>query len=227
MDLLLLILLILIIYRFQINKTTKFNKLSSCLINYYICSVLYFQLAVELTSVFEDKINNHYARDSDIKMNEELIIGIDDVSIKKSYIKNFNIARINVENCKGFEHAVDRIRMTSLKTGFGDSDDIILIKFEYDNKFEDFTSSEMSMLMNLCNEQSVVIHLESKNWDKFSIYWKSKDLDYFLTTKPYENQITKDDAELYGFVAEFLANELGCGYLGRHIIYYHEPRFNF
>jgi len=173
--------------------------------------------AYELANVLQNKVKNHHATKSDVLMSKELINDSLNLQLKKPNIDHVNIKRINIESCKDFRHAVDYIKALELDKNLQESDDVILAKLHFEDGLNDFISSEMSELMELCKNKSVVILLVSKNFDKFSIYWKSKELDHFLITKPYDDQITKDDAELYDFIAEFLAEELKFGYLGKRI----------
>ncbi|XP_070501403.1 uncharacterized protein [Chironomus tepperi] len=124
---------------------------------------------------------------------------------------NININRINIENCKDFKHAVDCL---ALNKDLHESDDVILATLYFDDGFDDFTLSEINELGYLYRNKSIVVYCVSDKLNKFVIYWKSKELSYFLKTRHHEDTMLESDAELYEFVAEFLVKELGCGYLG-------------
>ncbi|XP_070508629.1 uncharacterized protein [Chironomus tepperi] len=158
------------------------------------------QNSLELVNVLCD-IDNTVK--SDVSMSTE-----SDLHLKKP---NIVINRINIESCAGFKHAVDCL---AINKNLQESDDVILATLHFDDDFDDFTSTEMNELGDLYRNKSVVLYCMSDKLNKFLIYWKSKELGYFLITRHHEDIMLDSDAELYEFVAEFLAWELGCGYLG-------------
>ena len=63
--------------------------------------------------------------------------------------------------------------------------------------------------------KSIVILVAANDGNEFRIYWKSKDIDKFLTLKSFN----QNDQFLYEYVAEFLAKSLRNGHLGEFYIH--------
>ncbi|XP_070505027.1 uncharacterized protein [Chironomus tepperi] len=73
---------------------------------------------------------------------------------------------------------------------------------------------ELTNLGEKFKHQSIVIQLSSINSKQFTIYWKLKELNYFLVLKSSEKIELDDAEELYKFMTEFIANSLKCEHLG-------------
>jgi len=95
-----------------------------------------------------------------------------------------------------------------------DDDIVANLKFEIDENFTDLSSSQLYYLGVKCENKAVVVAISSKDGEKISIYWKSKELQHFLTFKSYNGMILRDYKELYYFIIKFLVNSLRNGHLG-------------
>lgn len=90
----------------------------------------------------------------------------------------------------------------------------MLLNIEIDGIWENLRQSELQKSSKKCKNKSIVVLLSSKNQDKFSLYWKSKEIPNFLILSPYSDTPTINDKHFYDFLAKFLAESLAAGNLG-------------
>ena len=92
---------------------------------------------------------------------------------------------------------------------------VLHIRFKIEHGFEDIDQQEIDNLGNKFSLKSLVVYLESSDNRKFFIFWKSKQIQHFLSLKPYCENTSKNDKKIYKFVADFLATSLKTGHLGK------------
>lgn len=97
----------------------------------------------------------------------------------------------------------------------GNLESVLHIRFKIENGFEDISQKEIDILSTIFSKKSLVVFLESSNNEKFFIFWKSRQIQHFLTLKPYCENTSKNDKKIYKFVADFLATSLKNGRLGK------------
>ncbi|CAG9811740.1 unnamed protein product [Chironomus riparius] len=95
-----------------------------------------------------------------------------------------------------------------------DEEIVVNLKFEIDESFTDLSSSQLYYLGMKCEHKAVVVAISSKDGENISIYWKSRELQHFLTFKPYSGMIFREYKELYDFIIKFLVTSLRNGHLG-------------
>jgi len=91
---------------------------------------------------------------------------------------------------------------------------VLHIRFKIEHGFEDISQQEIDNLSSIFSKKSLVVFLESSDNKKFFIFWKSRQIQHFLTLKPYCENTSKNDKKIYKFVADFLATSLKTGHLG-------------
>ncbi|KAL7012258.1 hypothetical protein ACKWTF_014721 [Chironomus riparius] len=121
------------------------------------------------------------------------------------------ILEIHKENCRNNQELTDFLKALS---ELHVRKDVIAASIQFEDDFGNFGMNEMEELADLFKNQSIVIHLASRRSFNSSIYWKSKELNYFLMLKSFEEANLGGDEEFYKFIAEFLARSLKVGHLG-------------
>ena len=76
-------------------------------------------------------------------------------------------------------------------------------------------TDELDILTNKCLRKSIVVLIASKNDDKFLIYWKSNEIEHFLSFKPYNSTEMEANKILFQFIVKFLASSLNKKHLGK------------
>jgi len=132
-----------------------------------------------------------------------------------------------VTDCDNVSQSLQFFDTKSLKEELNESINILLLRFEIDEDFIDLNSREISDLAFKCLKKSIIILLLSKEGKKFTIIWKSKDIQNLLVLKPYKEKLSEDQIELYEFVSVFLTNSLKSGHLGKILLEKVEQNFNF
>jgi len=94
----------------------------------------------------------------------------------------------------------------------------IRIRLEIEENFSSFSANNLQRFKNMFRTKSIVILFMSRSRESFLLFWKSKDIDYFLTFKPPEKKTTFEIKELYGFIACCLVTSLIEGHLGMRIL---------
>ena len=135
----------------------------------------------------------------------------DENGISKFYINSF----------KYLNDALSFLHSSSFKDDLKNSLNIALLKIHVRENFGELTGSNFDNILECCGNKSIVIFFMSKNFQKYLIYWKSKELDYFLILKPFAETPSSNDEECYDFIADFLANSLRDGYLGTLKYYFY------
>lgn len=133
------------------------------------------------------------------------------LSLNLNYIK---ILEIHKENCQNYEELKEFLKALSELQVSGD---IIAASIQHDIDIQEIDLNE------LFKDHSIVIQLSSKSTKKFTTYWKSKDISFFLMSMSNDKlNFEGDQEEIYNFLADFLANNLKSGHLGKLIckIYY-------
>jgi len=120
---------------------------------------------------------------------------------------------MTILNCKDLSSVIEFFNTAKI-TDELKNEDVLFIKFLIDEDFGELTGSDLSNLANYCSGKSIVILLESKEGHRFSIYWKSNKIPFFLIFKPYDETMSIKDREIYDFIADYLTTCLKLGHLG-------------
>lgn len=94
------------------------------------------------------------------------------------------------------------------------SGNIIKFKFVVEKNFEELRRKHLKTLEQKCKLKSIVILVAANDGKEFHIYWKSKDIDKFLTFKSFDDKSYKNDKNLFEYAAEYLVKSLKNGNLG-------------
>ncbi|XP_070504766.1 uncharacterized protein [Chironomus tepperi] len=160
-----------------------------------------------------NQVNLQIPANTDPQPNEPYITTRDSDSI--STISNHvEIKEITILNCNNLSSVIDFFNTPNVTDELKNSDSVLYIKFLIDDDFGELTGNDLTKIMDYCNGKSIVILLESKEGQRYSIYWKSKNIPFFLIFKPYNETMTIKDREIYDFIADFLATCLKLGHLG-------------
>ena len=124
---------------------------------------------------------------------------------------------MSILNCRNLPTAIEFFESTNVRSELQIPESVLLIQFQVDEDFGELTTTDLLKLIQICQGKAVVIYITSKNYDKFSIYWKSKDLQYFLMFKLYDGILPNDEKKIYEFIADFVADSLSRGELGKII----------
>lgn len=116
------------------------------------------------------------------------------------------------------DDAVECLNSTNVSKELSNIGDTLLIRLVTEEEFKSVDKVYLNELQNVCKLKSVVILFMAKNFKSFKIFWKSKEIDFFLVLKPFEkNKETYDCKELYAFIMDFLLHSLCIKHLGVHI----------
>lgn len=135
----------------------------------------------------------------------------DSVSTISNHVE---IKEMTILNCKDLSSVLDFFNTTNVTDELKNLENVLFIKFIIDEDFGELTTDDVTKIVESCIKKSVVILLESKEGHRYSIYWKSKNIPFFLIFKPYNETMTVKDREIYDFVADFLTSCLKLGHLG-------------
>lgn len=91
---------------------------------------------------------------------------------------------------------------------------VIKIKIVADSNECELNLINLKKLRQKFKNKSVILFITANDDNKFSIYWKSKDIKQLLLLKPYKESFLRNDKDLCEFVADFLADSLKIGHLG-------------
>ena len=128
--------------------------------------------------------------------------------INKAYqAKKKQVRKLELNNCKNLSEAFKFVK-------FDDSKSVLLVETSIEDNFGKFKPQDLTEINKKCKNKSIVLFLAFKNSSKFSIFWKSKELDHFLFLKPYTDEFTENDKKVYEFIVNVLADSLNCGHLG-------------
>jgi len=93
-------------------------------------------------------------------------------------------------------------------------DETLLLDIQISGPLEKMRQNELQELSKKCRNKSTVILFATQLHKKFSIYWKSKDSQNFLTLSLYADTPDVNDKNFYDFVSNFLAKSLSSGHIG-------------
>jgi len=115
---------------------------------------------------------------------------------------------------RNIEEALEYLNSVDIMSDLADIRDGIRVRLEIGENFSFFSPNNLQRFLNMFSAKSIVILFMSRRRESFLIFWKSKDIDYFLVFKPPEKKTASEIKELYGFIACCLVNCLCCGHLG-------------
>jgi len=145
---------------------------------------------------------------------------INSVSVNTS--NEDGISKLEISSFRHLTDALSFFHSSSFKEEMQNSQNILFLKIQIKENFGELTASNLDRLLECCGNKSIVIFFESKNSQKYSIFWKSKELGYFLIMKPFTETPSSNDEECFDFIADFLANSLKDVYLGTLKYYLHK-----
>ncbi|CAG9812043.1 unnamed protein product [Chironomus riparius] len=88
------------------------------------------------------------------------------------------------------------------------------ILYTIEEPFEELNQQQLTKLSVIFNTKSVVIFFMSTDYKLMLIYWKTKDIDYFLSLAPPKKLTILECKEVYGFIADYLIHSLSKNHLG-------------
>ena len=124
------------------------------------------------------------------------------------------VKRLTYFNCNNLQSAVERFSSSDFLNELQNLN-VLLYKIYIDDDFGEISSNELENTNSTCRDKSIVVFIESKCTKNISIFWKSKELESFLTLKHFDGDFNENVAKVYEYVAEFLATSLSKGESGR------------
>lgn len=111
----------------------------------------------------------------------------------------------------------EAIKAISLKKCQKDQNFILFFRVVIDDDLPSatLTQHQLKELGQIYTGKSVIILLESKNFFKFSLMWKSNDIDFFFKLNHYSKTFVKEDQKIYNFIAAFIERSMRHGHLGK------------
>ncbi|KAL7014726.1 hypothetical protein ACKWTF_016092 [Chironomus riparius] len=91
---------------------------------------------------------------------------------------------------------------------------ILNLKITVKEDFKVISLLSLKKLNKKFKDQCIIIFVSTVNGNKFLIYWKSENIQQFLSLKPYGKSFSVTDGQLCEYVVEFLENVLRTGHLG-------------
>lgn len=133
-----------------------------------------------------------------------------DITSNTNYIKL-------IRNSHDINSAVESLVYLEVENDFDQTKQALLIQCSIEDNFEELNQEQLSKLAHIFNTKAVVIFFTSKDFNSMLIYWKSKDIDYFLALAPPIKKTVIECKEVYGFIADFLIHSLSRNYLGNYL----------
>ena len=126
----------------------------------------------------------------------------------------------NFENifCETIKDSIKFLNSQSFSDRLRNSNHVFPVKFQIANNLIDLSEDDLKELSGNFKNDSIVIYLTSILSLKFSIHWKSKDIDNLISLKPFTDILSKDDEEIYEEAVEMIANSLNNNQLGESTI---------
>lgn len=120
-----------------------------------------------------------------------------------------NIEQLTIETCGSLS-----VFLESLNSSLKDIEKVTIITFENVSFDSALDSDELEVLTSKCLRKSIVVFIISKSKEEFLIYWKSSEIDQFLSFKPYSSTEMVTNKTLFQFIVKFLARSLNQRHLG-------------
>ncbi|XP_070499397.1 uncharacterized protein [Chironomus tepperi] len=95
-----------------------------------------------------------------------------------------------------------------------DVDKVLILKIEFNEVINELSATQVNELARKYRKKSIVIAFSSETESKHLIYWKSKEIQQFLTINHYKDEFNSEDGEVYSFITDFLGNSLKRKHLG-------------
>jgi len=187
-------------------------------IDYFTVKELTEITSIQNETTVQYKNGNNNERDQQLLSNNSHEDQINSVSVNTS--NEDGISKLEISSFRHLTDALSFFHSSSFKEELQNSQNIFFLKIQIDEIFGELTASNFDNILKYCDNKSIVIFFVSKNVQKYSIYWKSKDFGYFLVMKPFTDAPSSNDGDCYDFIADFLANSLRDGYLGT-LYYFH------
>lgn len=123
-----------------------------------------------------------------------------------------NFEQIIIDTCGSISNILESLN--SLAFDYTDAQNVTIIKFKNVTFEAPINSDEFDLVANKWLGKSIVLLIAAENDDDFMIYWKSSEIDYFLSFKPYNSSEIEANKTLFQFIVKFLANSLKQNHLG-------------
>ncbi|XP_070495393.1 uncharacterized protein [Chironomus tepperi] len=124
-----------------------------------------------------------------------------------------NASNTNVIKCVKYSNNIV-CAVESLESDVTNTQHAVLIQFIIEENFKELNQDQLDMLAQIFSTKAVVLFFKSKDCNSMLIYWKSRNIDYFLTLMPPKRMTILECEEVYEFVADFLVESLDNGQLG-------------
>ena len=115
------------------------------------------------------------------------------------------------------ENVVETFTSTEVLELLTSSKNVLFFKLRINEISNKPKSIELNELAEKCSKNSIVLFLMTKNAKSFCLFWKSKEIKFFLELKLYDNCEYFNDLRLFEFIANFVADALKHGYLGKYL----------
>ena len=117
--------------------------------------------------------------------------------------------------CENLSKALNYFELDDVRSV--ENEKVALIRFEIADLSCGLNTFELNNLNRIFFNKSIVLLFSSKNDEKFYIYWKSYEIAYFLTIKPYDSSTIGTNRKVFEFISKFLLNSLKNDNLGTRI----------
>ncbi|XP_070497764.1 uncharacterized protein [Chironomus tepperi] len=120
----------------------------------------------------------------------------------------------NFKYCENEDDIISKINSINIEDSQQSQEVVLNRKIKVSDNLINLNSKCLQILSMKCKNRSAVIEIESINKGMSRIYWKSKDIDEFLTLKFNDNVHHDEIRKLNGFISNFLCNSLIINHLG-------------
>ncbi|XP_070507937.1 uncharacterized protein [Chironomus tepperi] len=124
-----------------------------------------------------------------------------------------NVEQLTITTCGSISEILELLHSSSIEASLKNTQIVTVITFKTVTFETSLSSNELDLLAIKCIEKSIIILIASKNDDKFLIYWKSSDIDNFLSLKSYSIEM-ESNKTIFLFIVDFLTYSLNQKHLG-------------
>lgn len=145
---------------------------------------------------------------------------LDDVKIiripEANEASSSTVIESSFQNFKFVENLINYFDSVEFLTLSKDFNQVYLLKLQIEESSSNPNAKELDVLAQKCSKNSIVVLLASRNEKNFFLYWKSREIQQFLSLKIYDECELMNNLKLFDFIANFLADSLTRGYLGKY-----------
>jgi len=131
--------------------------------------------------------------------------------LKVERVERENFVKLTINNC---EHSREALDFLISDSQLNEINKTLIISVTMNTLFEHPDRTEIQNLAAICKTKPVMIIFFTESFDRFQIFWKSKEITNFLTLKPLKKPLSKQK-QLFGFIADFLIHCLPNGHSGK------------